>query len=275
MENIKLSHFLAKAGICSRRKAEEHIKHGDVILNGKTMCNVAQRVSEEDVILFKRRPVVLQKTVHILLNKPAKVVTTAADEQGRETVVDLVKLRPPARLFPVGRLDSHTTGVIILTNDGALAQKLAHPSFKVEKRYRVTLTVPIHPADADHLRAGVRLADGYFKPDALEPVPNHPTEWFIVLHSGRNRIIRRFFEHLGYTIKKLDRVSYAGLSATGLARGEWRFLDAKEVERLAKRHAPAPAGQKGKILSKLSAAPKTFEPETCEPDAPAEDVFED
>lgn len=235
IEKIKLSHFLAKAGICSRRKAEEHIKHGDVILNGKTMCNVAQRVTQEDCILFKRRPVVLQKTVHILLNKPAKVVTTASDEQGRETVVDLVKIRPPVRLFPVGRLDSHTTGVILLTNDGALAQRLAHPSYKVEKRYHVTLTTPIHPADADHLRGGVRLADGYFKPDLLEQVPNHPTEWFIVLHSGRNRIIRRFFEHLNYTIKKLDRVSYAGLTATGLARGEWRILDDREVARLTER----------------------------------------
>lgn len=232
MDDIKLSHFLAKAGICSRRKADEHIKCGDVIVNGKTMCNVAARVTEEDTVLFKRRPVVLQKMVYVVLNKPAKVITTVSDENDRETVVDLVRLRPPVRLFPVGRLDSYTTGALLLTNDGSLAQKLAHPRFEVEKRYHVTLTTPMRPEDAERLRAGVRLNDGFFKPDFFEAVPDHPAEWLITLHSGRNRIIRRFFEHLGYTIKKLDRTLYAGLSVTGLARGDWRILGQKEVERL-------------------------------------------
>lgn len=231
-EGIKLSHLLAKAGICSRRKAEEHIKTGDVIVNGKTVCNVAHRVQEGDKVLFKRRPVVLQKTVHILLNKPAKVVSTVSDENDRETVVDLVTLRPPARLFPVGRLDSYTTGAIILTNDGELAQRLAHPRFHVEKRYHITLTTPLRDEDANRLRAGIRLQDGFFKPDALDAIPERPTEWLMSIHSGRNRVIRRFFEHLGYTIKKLDRISYAGLSTTGLGRGDWRFLTQKEVDRL-------------------------------------------
>ncbi|MCL5436607.1 MAG: rRNA pseudouridine synthase [Candidatus Dependentiae bacterium] len=233
-EGIKLGHLLAKAGICSRRKAEEHIKAGDVIVNGKTVCNVAHRTSEGDQVLFKRRPVVLKRVVHILLNKPTKVVSTASDEQERKTVVDLVRLSPPARLFPVGRLDSYTTGAIILTNDGAFAQRLAHPRFKVEKRYHITLTTPLDEGHAARLRAGVRLSDGFFKPDSLDAIENRPTEWIMSMHSGRNRVIRRFFKELGYTIKRLDRISYAGLSTSGLARGAWRFLDEKEVARLSR-----------------------------------------
>lgn len=232
MTGLKLSHFLAQAGVCSRRKADEFIKAGDVAINGKTNRDVTYRLKEGDKVSFKARPVVMKERIYIILNKPTKVVTTVSDENDRETVVDLVRLKPYVRLFPVGRLDCNTTGVLLMTNDGDIAQKLSHPRFTVEKKYHVALTSALKPEHVEQLRTGVRLADGFFKPDALEPIPNRPDEWFIMLHSGRNRIIRRFFEHVGYTIRKLDRVSYAGLTTRGLARGQWRFLSSKEISQL-------------------------------------------
>ncbi len=230
---IRLNKYIAASGLCSRRKADELISMGFVRINGETVTELGVRVIPgKDRVTVKGREILLDaKLVYILLNKPKDYITTAHDEKNRKTVLDLV----PAthRLFPVGRLDRNTTGALLLTNDGDLAYHLTHPSFEVEKSYRVKLDKPISAAQLHELTRGIHLSDGKTAPgNAWIIEGTKRLEVALVIHEGKNRQVRRMFESLGFTVKRLDRFSYAGLTTTGLKRGEWRFLTAREIKNL-------------------------------------------
>jgi len=230
---MRLNKFISNAGICSRRKADEYILNGQVKVNGKVVRKMGQQVSTSDKIRFKDKPVSLEKKVYVLLNKPKDYIATSKDERNRKTVLDLVKGAASERLYSVGRLDRNTTGLLLLTNDGELAQKMTHPSFQVEKLYHVSLDKALLEQDLEQIRKGVELEDGKAIVDQADyPDPKAPEQVGIAIHIGKNRIIRRIFESLGYKVKKLDRVVYAGLTKKNLPRGKWRFLQAKEVSRL-------------------------------------------
>ncbi len=233
---IVLSKYLSHSGICARRKAEELIKSGAVAVNGTVITQWAYRVQEGDAITCHGKALTPQKKLfYIALNKPTEIITSAADDEGRKTVLDLVKIRGGARLFPIGRLDCMTTGIILLTNDGELAQSLAHPRFGVEKRYHVTLSVPLKAFHKRMLQTGAGLPEGMTKPDKIITFERKPRECIICIHSGQNRIIRKMFHALGYAVHKLNRISYAGISTRGLPKGGWRELTNDEVDML-KRH---------------------------------------
>lgn len=233
---MRLNRYIAHAGICSRREADAFIAEGLVKVNGKIITQMGYIVKPDDVVQFDDRRIYPEKPVYILLNKPKDYITTTSDEKGRKTVLDLVKDCGASRLFPVGRLDRNTTGLLLLTNDGELAERLTHPRRRVEKLYKVVLDKNLKPEDLNKLRTeGVQLEDGPFKPDAVEYVENAPRNTLgVLIHSGRNRIVRRMFEALGYQVVKLDRVVFAGLTKAKLPRGHWRHLTPAEVARLKK-----------------------------------------
>ena len=232
-EPLRLNKFLANAGVCSRREADEFIQAGLVTVNGEVVTELGTKILRTDEVKFHDAPVTLEKKVYVLLNKPKDYVTTSDDPQQRKTVMDLVKDVCPERIYPVGRLDRNTTGVLLLTNDGDLASKLTHPKFLKKKVYHVHLDKNLTAHDMDQIREGITLEDGEIKADAVEYADDRDkAQVGIEIHSGKNRIVRRIFESLGYTVTKLDRVYYAGLTKKNLKRGAWRFLTREEVERL-------------------------------------------
>ena len=231
---MPLNKFVAHAGICSRRDAAELVKTGKVLVNGKPATEPGLKVSPKDQITYQGKVLLTQRNlVYILINKPKDFITTTEDPQGRKTVLDLVKSATLERVYPIGRLDRNTTGVLLLTNDGELAQKLSHPSYEIRKIYEVTLDKQLTKRDFDAIMNGITLEDGSISPDALAyPDPKNKHIIGIEIHSGRNRIVRRIFEHLGYEVKGLDRVMYANLTKKNVERGKWRFLSEKEVRLL-------------------------------------------
>lgn len=233
-ERMPLNKFISHAGICGRREAADLVKAGYVSVNGDKIFEPGYKVTGKDKVSVKGKQVFLQKnSVYILLNKPKDFLTTSNDPQGRKTVLDLVKQATTERVYPVGRLDRNTTGVLILTNDGELAQKLTHPSFEVKKIYEVTLDKPVAKKDIEAILSGIVLEDGPVKADAAGYADAHNKHVVgIEIHSGRNRIVRRIFEHLGYDVKGLDRVMFANLTKKNVDRGKWRFLNEKEVRLL-------------------------------------------
>ncbi|MDH7516269.1 MAG: pseudouridine synthase [Bacteroidota bacterium] len=230
---MRLNKFLAEAGIASRRKADELITSGVVAVNGRTVTELGVKVDPgKDAVTVSGAPVSIQpRLVYILLNKPKDCITTAADERGRRTVLDLVPHH--TRLYPVGRLDRNTTGVLLLTNDGDLAYRLTHPSFRHPRVYRVRLERRIRTSDLAALRRGVVLEDGMTAPCEAEIIDRPENRTIaLVIHEGRNRQVRRMFESLGYEVKSLERVAFAGLTVQGLKRGAWRYLEEREIDRL-------------------------------------------
>jgi len=233
-ELMPLNKFVAHAGVCARREAANLVKEGHVKVNGDIVYEPGYKVSAKDKVEVKDKPVFLQKNlVYILLNKPKDYITTAKDPEGRKTVFELVAHATQERIYPVGRLDRNTTGVLLLTNDGELAQKLTHPSFEIKKIYEVRLDKPLTKKDGDAILSGVTLEDGFIKADALGyPDVKDKSVVGIEIHSGRNRIVRRLFEFLGYDVKNLDRVMFANLTKKNVDRGKWRLLNEKEIRLL-------------------------------------------
>ena len=232
-EPIRLNKYLANAGVCSRREADEYIQAGVITVNGNVVTELGTKVLRTDEVKFHDQPVSLEKKVYVLLNKPKDYVTTSDDPQQRKTVMDLVKNCCKERIYPVGRLDRNTTGVLLLTNDGDMASKLTHPKFLKKKIYHVYLDKNVTAHDIQLIRDGITLEDGDIKADACEYAdPIDKKQVGIEIHSGKNRIVRRIFESLGYKVTKLDRVQFAGLTKKNLRRGDWRYLTEEEVDRL-------------------------------------------
>ncbi|MCU0394324.1 MAG: rRNA pseudouridine synthase [Chitinophagaceae bacterium] len=231
---MPLNKYIAYGGICSRRDAAELVKEGKVRVNGKVVLEPSYRVQPNDEVKANGKLVTRRKNlVYILLNKPKDYITTAEDEKGRKTVLDIVKNATEERIYPVGRLDRNTTGVLLLTNDGDLAQQLTHPKFEVRKIYEVKLDKPVEKDDLDKLVQGINLEDGPIAADAAAYADMKDKSVVgIEIHSGRNRIVRRMFEHLGYDVRNLDRVMFANLTKKNVDRGKWRFLSEKEVRLL-------------------------------------------
>ncbi len=231
---MPLNKYISHAGVAARREAAEMVKKGIVKVNGETVTEPGHRVSEKDEVRVNGKKIFVAKNlVYILLNKPKDYITTTDDPQGRKTVLDIIGKATPERVYPVGRLDRNTSGVLLLTNDGELAQKLTHPSNEIKKVYHVTLNKPLEKNDFDRILKGIKLDDGPASVDALAYADNKDkTQLGVEIHSGRNRIVRRIFEHLGYDVKNLDRVIFAGLTKKNIERGKWRFLSEKEVRDL-------------------------------------------
>jgi len=231
-QQMPLNKFIAHCGVSSRRDAAELVKQGKVKVNNETITEPGHKVSAKDEIKVNGKKVSLSKNlVYILLNKPKDFITTTEDTHSRKTVLDLVRIKE--RVYPVGRLDRNTSGVLLLTNDGELSQKLTHPSFEIKKVYHVTLNRPLDKKDYDQALKGVVLEDGPATVDVLAYADKRDrTQIGVELHSGRNRIVRRIFEYLGYDVKYLDRVMFAGLTKKNVERGKWRFLTEKEVREL-------------------------------------------
>ena len=232
-EPIRLNKYLANAGVCSRREADDFIQAGVVTVNGQVVTELGTKVLRGDEVKFHDQPVTLEKKVYVLLNKPKDYVTTSDDPQQRKTVMDLVKDACTERIYPVGRLDRNTTGVLLLTNDGEMASKLTHPKFLKKKVYHVYLDKNVTMHDMQQIASGIELEDGEIHADAIEYADDHDkSQVGIEIHSGKNRIVRRIFESLGYRVTKLDRVQFAGLTKKNLRRGDWRFLTEQEVDML-------------------------------------------
>ncbi len=232
-EPIRLNKFLANAGICSRREADDLIQNGAITVNGQVVTELGTKVLRSDEVIYHGKNIMPEKKVYVLLNKPKDYVTTSDDPQQRKTVMDLVKNVCPERIYPVGRLDRNTTGVLLLTNDGDLASKLTHPKFLKKKVYHVFLDKPVAPEHMQQIAEGVDLDDGEVHADAIEYASeNDHSQVGVEIHSGKNRVVRRIFESLGYRVVKLDRVMFAGLTKKNLRRGDWRFLTEKEVDML-------------------------------------------
>ncbi len=231
---MPLNKFIAHAGVCSRREAAELVKDGKIKVNGDFIYDPGFKVTSSDKIVFNNKPLHLQKNlVYILLNKPKDYITTAKDTHGRKTVFELIQHATDERVYPVGRLDRNTTGVLLLTNDGELTQKLTHPSFEIKKIYEVKLDKPLQKKDMEAILNGIQLDDGFIAADAIGYADVKDKSIIgIEIHSGRNRIVRRMFEHLGYDVKNLDRVLFANLTKKNVDRGKWRFLNEKEVRLL-------------------------------------------
>ena len=232
-EPIRLNKFLANAGICSRREADDFIAAGVVSVNGEVVTELGTKIKRTDEVKFHDEPVSVERKVYVLLNKPKDCVTTSDDPQERKTVMHCVKDACKERIYPVGRLDRNTTGVLLLTNDGDLASKLTHPKFLKKKVYHVYCDKNVTKADLDQIAAGITLEDGEIHADAISYASETDKKQVgIEIHSGKNRIVRRIFESLGYKVVKLDRVYFAGLTKKGLKRGDWRFLTEMEVNML-------------------------------------------
>ena len=232
-EPLRLNKFIANAGVCSRREADEYIQTGAVTVNGQVVTELGVKVLRTDEIIVNGKPITIEKKVYVLLNKPKGYVTTSEDPQQRKTVMDLVKDVCPERIYPVGRLDRNTTGVLLLTNDGDLASKLTHPKFLKKKVYHVFLDKNVTAHDIQQIADGIELSDGEIHADSIAYASDtDKSQVGIEIHSGKNRIVRRIFESLGYRVVKLDRVQFAGLTKKNLRRGDWRFLTEKEVDML-------------------------------------------
>jgi 23S rRNA pseudouridine2605 synthase len=230
---IRLNRFIAGSGVCSRRDADEIIKKGWITVNGKQVTDLGTRVSTDDDVRYKKRKLSSEKKVYILLNKPKDYVTTVEDPHAEHTVLDLIGDACTERVYPVGRLDKSTTGLLLLTNDGDLAGKLSHPKYNRKKIYHVFLDRVVSKNDLFKLTEGIDLEGELVAADAVSYTePDDRSQLGIELHSGQNRVVRRLFEKLGYKVKKLDRVYYAGLTKKNLPRGKWRFLSEKEVSML-------------------------------------------
>ena len=229
-EPIRLNKFLANAGVCSRREADEFITAGVVSVNGEVVTELGTKIKRTDEVKFHDEPVSVERKVYVLLNKPKDCVTTSDDPQERKTVMHCVKDACKERIYPVGRLDRNTTGVLLLTNDGDMASKLTHPKYLKKKIYHVHCDKNVTKADLDQIAAGITLEDGEIHADAISYASETDKKQVgIEIHSGKNRIVRRIFESLGYKVTKLDRVYFAGLTKKGLKRGDWRFLTEQEV----------------------------------------------
>ena len=233
-EKMPLNKYIAHSGICSRRDAVDLIKTGKVKVNGTVINEPGYKIQPSDAVIVNGKKIQpVKDLVYILMNKPKDYITTTDDEKGRKTVLDLIKNATPQKVYPVGRLDRNTSGVLLLTNDGDLTQKLTHPSNEIKKIYAVTLDKPLSKAHFDEILKGVPLEDGIANVDTLAYTDNaDKTQIGIEIHSGRNRIVRRIFEHYGYDVKNLDRVVFAGLTKKNVERGKWRFLSEKEVRDL-------------------------------------------
>lgn len=229
---IRLNKYIANAGICSRREADKLIAAGEVKVNGQVVTELGYKVDPKDKVSYKGKKLIPEKPVYILLNKPKDFITTTDDPENRRTVMELVKNACEERIYPVGRLDRNTTGLLLFTNDGELARKLAHPSQQVRKIYRVELDKKITDEDFIRIEEGLELEDGVANVDKLAILDNNRQMLGIEIHIGKNRIVRRIFEHLGYEVVKLDRVMYGPLDKLNLPRGKWRFLTEKEILRL-------------------------------------------
>jgi 23S rRNA pseudouridine2605 synthase len=231
---MPLNKFIAHADICGRREAALLVKEGKVTVNGDTVYEPGYKVSAKDKVEVKGKQVFLQKNlVYILVNKPKDYITTAKDPEGRKTIFELLQGATNERIYPVGRLDRNTTGVLLITNDGELAQKLTHPSYEVKKLYEVRLDKALTKKDLEAILNGITLEDGFVKADAVAYTDLKDKSLIgIEIHSGRNRVVRRIFEHLGYAVKNLDRVMFANLTKKNVDRGKWRFLNEKEIRLL-------------------------------------------
>jgi 23S rRNA pseudouridine2605 synthase len=229
---IRLNKYIANAGISSRREADTLISTGVVSINGKIVTELGTRVQIDDIVKVGEEKINPEKKIYVLLNKPKDYITTLDDPKGRKTVLDLVKDVCAERIYPVGRLDRNTTGLLLLTNDGELTKKLTHPKYNKKKIYHVFLETPVEAEHLKKISIGIELEDGFIKPDKIDYVGETDNEIGIELHSGKNRIVRRIFEHFGYSVKKLDRVYYVGLTKKNLPRGKWRLLSQAEITRL-------------------------------------------
>ncbi|MCY1723518.1 pseudouridine synthase [Prolixibacteraceae bacterium Z1-6] len=230
-EGMRLNRFVANAGVCSRREADTYIEAGMVTINGKQVTEMGMRVMPGDEVRFDGRKLDAEKKVYLLLNKPKDYVTTTDDPHADKIVMDLIKDACAERVYPVGRLDRNTTGLLLFTNDGDLSKKLTHPSHNKKKIYQVTLDKPVIKAHLEMIAEGIELEDGPIAADAISYAKqDDKTEIGIEIHSGKNRIVRRIFEHFGYKVRKLDRVLFAGLTKKNLPRGKYRFLTDKEIQ---------------------------------------------
>ena len=231
--SIRLNKYLAHSGVCSRREADKHIAAGLVRVNGEVIKEMGHKVSPTDIVQFADKTLQREKLVYVLLNKPKGFITSMDDPFERKTVMNLVSKAVEERIYPVGRLDRNTTGLLLFTNDGQLAKKLTHPSHNIKKIYQVSLDQNLTKADFEAIKEGIELEDGLIKPDAVAIVGNISSkEIGIEIHSGRNRIVRRIFEHFDYKVLKLDRVKFGGLTKKDLPRSKWRFLTVTEVNML-------------------------------------------
>ncbi|MBN2523554.1 MAG: rRNA pseudouridine synthase [Bacteroidales bacterium] len=232
-DEIRLNKYIANSGLCSRREADEYIKAGLVSVNGRIITQLGTKIKLNDDVRYNNEKIKAERLVYILLNKPKDYITTLRDPFAKKTVLNLVHNACKERVYPVGRLDRNTTGVLLITNDGDLTKKLTHPSHNKKKIYHVTLDKSLSKTHFHQIVKGITLDDGFISADNLSYIDNtDKTEIGIELHSGRNRIVRRIFNHLGYNIKKLDRVYFAGLTKKGLQRGKWRFLTQQEINML-------------------------------------------
>jgi 23S rRNA pseudouridine2605 synthase len=233
-EKMPLNKYIAHSGVCSRRDAVDVIKSGKVKINGEVITEPGYKISTGDTVIVSGKKITpVKNLVYILINKPKDYITTTEDERGRKTVLDLIKNATKEKVYPVGRLDRNTSGVLLLTNDGDLTQKLTHPSNEIKKVYAVTLDKPLAKNHFEEILKGVPLEDGVANVDSLAYTDiKDKTQIGIEIHSGRNRIVRRIFEHYGYDVKNLDRVIFAGLTKKNVDRGKWRFLSEKEVRDL-------------------------------------------
>jgi 23S rRNA pseudouridine2605 synthase len=231
-DDVRLNRFIANAGICSRRDADKLIEAGEIKVNNKVITEMGYQVGPTDVVKYGNRRLNREKPAYVLLNKPKDFLTTTEDPADRKTVMELVKNAGDARIYPVGRLDRNTTGLILLTNDGELADKLTHPSNEIEKIYQAELDKPLTDEDFEKIVAGLKLEDGEIKVDDLAKVTPDGYVIGVKIHSGKNRIVRRIFEHLGYEVTKLDRTTFAGLTKKDLPRGSWRYLTERELVKL-------------------------------------------
>ena len=220
---IRLNKFLSSAGVCSRRKADELISKGFVSVNGKMVTELGTCIDENAKVVCNNKIVQQKKSkdkIYIVLNKPINCICTADDPEGRRTIFDLINVKE--RIFSVGRLDRNTSGVLLLTNDGEFANKMSHPSFKIKKTYKVTIDRELTPGDKEKIQRGIKLEDGFIKVDSV--YYDKMKNLFVVLHSGKNRIVRRIFESLNYKVRALDRISFGGITKDSLPRGKWKFI---------------------------------------------------
>jgi|AntAceMinimDraft_17_1070374.scaffolds.fasta_scaffold02311_2 23S rRNA pseudouridine2605 synthase len=231
---IRLNKFIAHAGICSRREADNIIMNGDITVNGKIITEMGTKILKTDIVKYKGKILEKERLVYVLLNKPKNFISTVSDPHERKTVMNLVKNACEERIFPVGRLDRNTTGVLLFTNDGDLAKKLTHPKYKVEKIYYVELNKTLINEDMLKIVEGLELEDGFIKVDEINYIngDDEKNKIGIKIHSGKNHIVRRIFEELNYKVERLDRVKFAGLTKKNLKRGEWRLLMQKEINLL-------------------------------------------
>ncbi|WP_423130346.1 pseudouridine synthase [Gaoshiqia sp. Z1-71] len=229
-DQIRLNRFIANAGICSRREADKLIGDGEITVNGRVVTELGAKVSKRDEVRYKGKSLDVEKKVYLLLNKPRGYVTTLDDPHAEHTVMELIENACEERIYPVGRLDKETSGVLLFTNDGELAKKLTHPSYEKKKIYHVFLTSEFREEHLEQVKKGIKLEDGFIAADSISYTDaEDKCQVGIEIHSGRNRIVRRIFDHLGYKMARLDRVYFAGLTKKNLPRGRWRFLSPREI----------------------------------------------